>query len=209
MVQVRRAQVTQKVVRESLMHKKKLPIAHAKRYRYSEVDDIVYYDLSGASRIWIPSNSIEVQNGVLWELRDSVLSGHPGIEKTVHVVQERFYWKNMVRRITQYIKTCQACQRSKGRTGKTPGYLRPLEVPTARWESIGMDFVTDLPENEAGNDAVLVIADRLTKRAHFIETNTSISAEEFAGVFVNHYVRYHGIPRDITSDRDTKFTSKS
>ncbi|GMF20167.1 unnamed protein product [Phytophthora lilii] len=56
------------------------------------------------------------------------------------------------------------------------------------------------------NDAILVIVDRLTKRAHFVETKTTITAEDFAHVFLNKYVLYHGIPRDTTSDRDSKFT---
>jgi hypothetical protein len=167
----------------------------------------VYYDLSESSRVWVPNDNEEIQNAILWELHDSAISGHPGIEKTTGAVQEQLYWKNMHKRITQYVKTCQTCQRSKGRTGKAPGLLIPLETLTGRWTSIGMDFVSGLPVNDSRNDAVLVIVDRLTKRAHFIETKTTKKAKELANVFLNQYVRYHGIPRDITSDRDSKFTS--
>ncbi|GMF60585.1 unnamed protein product [Phytophthora fragariaefolia] len=156
---IHRAQISHNAVCESLMKNKKPAVAHAERFRYSESGDLVYYDHNGESRMWIPGDNEEVQNAILWELHDSANSGHPGIEKTTRVVQEQFFWKNMHKRITHYVATCQTCQRSKGRTGKAPGLLRPLETPTERWTSIGMDFVSGLPVNEDGKDAVLVIVD--------------------------------------------------
>ncbi|GJP53613.1 hypothetical protein CLOM_g12767 [Closterium sp. NIES-68] len=40
-----------------------------------------------------------------------------------------------------------------------------------------MDFVTSLPARPSGNDAVLVIVDRLTKMAHFAPCRTMITTE--------------------------------
>jgi hypothetical protein len=71
-----------------------------------------------------------------------------------------------------------------------------------------MDFITGLPESTNDYDTILVIADRLTKRAHFVETVATISSEDLAELFVKVYVRHHGLPLDVVSDRDTKFTSK-
>ncbi|GJP86133.1 hypothetical protein CLOP_g16197 [Closterium sp. NIES-67] len=84
----------------------------------------------------------------------------------------------------------------------------PLEPPQRPWQHVTMDFVTGLPAGPSGNDAVLVVVDRLTKMAHFAPCRTTITAEETARLFIATVVRLHGIPAAIISDRDPKFTSK-
>ena len=70
-----------------------------------------------------------------------------------------------------------------------------------------MDFITQLPTTQQGHDAIFVVVDRLTKRAHFIPTHTSVTAPEVATLFLNTIFKDHGIPRTIISDRDARFTS--
>mgnify|MGYP002655140599 CR=1 FL=1 len=71
-----------------------------------------------------------------------------------------------------------------------------------------MDFVVALPKTEGGYDAVLVFVDRLTKMSHLVPTTTTCTAEQVARLFFDNVVRLHGVPKDIVSDRDCKFTSK-
>ena len=65
-----------------------------------------------------------------------------------------------------------------------------------------------LPETKSGFDSIMVIVDRLTKRAKFIEAKTKSSAEDLTELFMKNYVKDHGLPKSIISDRDPKFTSK-
>ncbi|POM64475.1 Retrotransposon protein, Ty3-gypsy subclass [Phytophthora palmivora] len=132
---------------------------------------------------------------------DIPTSGHPGIEKTIDEIKSRLYWKRMHKTIRKYIATCEPCQRNKRRTGKPPDSLHPLEFPTGRWTSIGTDFMTGLPATTAEHDTILVTS-------HFIPTISTITAPKLAELFVEKYVRRHGIPVDIVSDRYSKFTSK-
>ncbi|GJP37166.1 hypothetical protein CLOM_g21603 [Closterium sp. NIES-68] len=88
------------------------------------------------------------------------------------------------------------------------GLLQPLEPPQRPWQHVTMDFVTGLPAGPSGNDAVLVVVDRLTKMTHFAPCRTSIIAEETARLFISTVVHLYGIPAAIISDRDPKFTSK-
>src|SRR5437867_13130008 len=44
--------------------------------------------------------------------------------------------------------------------------------------------------------------------AHFIPLLTRVSAQELARIFLREIWKLHGLPTDIVSDRDTKFTSK-
>jgi hypothetical protein len=70
-----------------------------------------------------------------------------------------------------------------------------------------MDFITILPESE-GFDAIMVVVDKLSKRARHRPVNTTDDAEKTAHHFFDSVVRHHGVPSVIISDRDPKFISR-
>lgn len=109
--------------------------------------------------------------------------------------------------IEEYVRSCPTCQKDKASRHKPYGFLSPLELPYASWQSISMDFITDVPESD-GCDQLWVIVDRFTKMAHFIPlAKDNKQAEDLAKIFAREIWRYHGIPSDIVSDRDSRFTS--
>lgn len=56
---------------------------------------------------------------------------------------------------------------------------------------------------------MITFIDGLTKGAHRRATaEKSLTAERFAEIFVDFYFRLHGLPTDIVSDRDVRFTSE-
>jgi hypothetical protein len=113
----------------------------------------------------------------------------------------------MKERVISYIRTCECCQRNKS-TNKLPaGLLQPLAIPETKWESVSMDFITCLPKTKQGNDAIVVFVDRLSKLIHLQPCKTTITAMEFASVFMWQVFRLHGMPKEIVSDRDSKFVS--
>ncbi len=71
---------------------------------------------------------------------------------------------------------------------------------------MGMDFVTDLPDND-GYDSIVVFVDLLTKMVHLAPNNKTDSAQDVAHIFIDTVFKLHGLPEDIVSDRDPKFTS--
>jgi len=70
-----------------------------------------------------------------------------------------------------------------------------------------MDFITDLPKSSSENDSIMVIVDKLTKYVHLVPLRKTVSAEDVARLFIAHVYQYHGLPRVLISDRDTRFTS--
>ena len=81
-------------------------------------------------------------------------------------------------------------------------------LPEAPWDSVSMDFIVQLPRSHKGNDAVLVMVDRLTKMTHLASCKTTINSEGTARLFVDHVWKLHGLPKDLISDRGSVFVGK-
>lgn len=71
-----------------------------------------------------------------------------------------------------------------------------------------MDFVTSFPKTTKGYDSIWVVVDRLTKSAHFIPIRINYNLQKLAKMYIEKMVSLHGIPSNITSDRDLRFTSR-
>jgi hypothetical protein len=71
-----------------------------------------------------------------------------------------------------------------------------------------MDFVVGLPLTSHRHNVILVIVDKLTKSAHFIPVRDTYDVNDVARVFVNEVIHFHGIPKKIISDRDSRFASR-
>jgi hypothetical protein len=113
----------------------------------------------------------------------------------------------MGRDIQTWMNQCDSCQRVKTVRKLPAGELHPLEIPGRRWESISMDLITDLPTTSFGYDSILVCVDRLSKMVHLKAINKTITAPELARVFRDEIFRLHGLPSNIVSDRDPRFTA--
>jgi hypothetical protein len=85
--------------------------------------------------------------------------------------------------------------------------LQPLPIPEWKWETISMDFIIGLPKSSKQNDAIMVVVEKLSKYAHFIPVKSTCKEIDISNIFMKEIFRLHGMPREIVSDRDTKFTS--
>jgi len=108
--------------------------------------------------------------------------------------------------IKQYVKNCDICQRTKVVQHAPYGLMKPNEAPDRPWKSISMDFITDLPKSE-GDDAILIVIDRLRNMAHFLPCTKEMDARQFSELFMREIFRLHGLPKDIITDRGSIFTS--
>eukprot|EP00253_Pinus_taeda_P032485 PITA_32485 len=72
-----------------------------------------------------------------------------------------------------------------------------------------MDFIIGFPRTSRQHDSIIVVVDRLTKVAHFIPVKSNYSSSDVAQAFSKDIVSLHGVPKNIVSDKDAKFTSKS
>jgi hypothetical protein len=70
-----------------------------------------------------------------------------------------------------------------------------------------MDFITHLPRTERGFDAIMVVGDRLSKMVHLMPNYTTANAPTVAELYFDGVFKHHGIPDEVVSDRNPKFTS--
>ena len=132
---------------------------------------------------------------------------HLGIEKTFYSMARFLYWPNMHAAVVSFVSNCRVCQTNKRPNQKPQGLLQPHDIPVKTWDVVTADFLTELPRTDSGNDTILVIVDKLSKRGIFIPTTKDIDAAEVAQLFQDHLFSKQGTPTRIISDRDPKFKS--
>jgi hypothetical protein len=157
------------------------------------------------NRLWVPEN---LRKDVLESEHDSMVAGHMGMDKTMELVTRNFWWPNLEHSVREYVRSCLECQKNKNPRHAPFGHLQPMELHYRPWQSISMDFITDLPLSE-GCDSIWVIVDMFSKMTHFIPLKKDRKkTDDLIRIFAREYWRFHGVPMDIVSDRDSRFTAK-
>jgi len=113
----------------------------------------------------------------------------------------------MSRYVGQYVHTCDLCLRTKPIRQALVGELHPLQIPDLRWDTLSVDFVVELLLS-SGHDAVMTVVDSVSKRAHFIPTHTTVTAEGAAWLFLHQVWKLHGLPKYVVSDRGPQFVAR-
>ena len=72
---------------------------------------------------------------------------------------------------------------------------------------MSIDFIVELLDSE-GVDTVMNMVNSVSKRAHFIPTNTTITALGAAKLYLTHVWKLHGLPRQVVSDRGSQFVAE-
>jgi transposase InsO family protein len=106
--------------------------------------------------------------------------------------------------VGQYVAHCDLCLRMKTQRRLPTG---ELTLPEQRWDTISMDFTVKLPESN-GYDAVMVVVDTVSKRSHFIETTTTVSADSATNLYLRNVWKLHGLPRKVVSYRGPQFIAR-
>jgi hypothetical protein len=166
--------------------------------------------------VWYKEGQTVVTEGIMGKCNiikahhDLPVHGHPGINRTIQIVERNYWWPQLCQDVKDYVQGCADCQRHKVNNRPTKAPLRPIyPKPEAMpFETIALDFITKLPESQ-GYDSILTITDHdCTKAAIFIPCREEINAEGTAALYIKHVFAHFGLPRKIISDRDPRFISK-
>ncbi len=168
--------------------------------------------------LWKDSTLIVMENnnlrrGILHHFHSSITTGHPGIAKTIQLIQPYYWWPHMKDFVTNYVKGCMTCQMNKINTHPMQPPLYPItSTLSLPFQTVAMDFITKLPSSY-GHDTILTITDYdVSKASIFLPCKETIDAVGIAALYATHVFPHYRIPLQIISDRDLwfnlKFTTK-
>uniref|UniRef100_A0A3Q3GHN4 Gypsy retrotransposon integrase-like protein 1 n=1 Tax=Kryptolebias marmoratus TaxID=37003 RepID=A0A3Q3GHN4_KRYMA len=177
-----------------------------------EIEDIIRQaqlyeptpDSCPPNKIYVPTS---VRARFLQWVHASKFSGHPGISRTIALVNGKFWWSSIHKDVKEYVLACTICSRNKASHQPPSGLLQPLPIPKRPWSHISIDFVTGLPPSK-GMTTILTIIDRFSKACHFVPLRKLPTAFQTAQLLIKHVFRLHGIPLEILSDRGPQFISQ-
>jgi len=175
------------------------PSKMVRSVEWSEEDRVLQF----RGKIYVPRN-LDLQRWVVSLCHDTKITGHPEYWKILELVSRNYWWPQMSRYIRQYVSTCDLCLRTKLIRQAPVGELHPLWIPDSQWDTLSVDFIVELPLS-SGHDAVMTVVDLVSKRAHFIPTHMTVTAEGAARLFLHQVWKLHGLPKCIISDRGPQF----
>ncbi|GJY73397.1 transposon ty3-I gag-pol polyprotein [Tanacetum coccineum] len=79
-------------------------------------------------RLYVPKWG-DLRRAILKECHDSKWAGHPGITRTLALVEGTYYWPRMGDDVETFVRTCLICQQDKIKQKKPGGFLEPLPMP--------------------------------------------------------------------------------
>ena len=169
-------------------HLEKLKLQNGKLYR--NVNDGITGEVK--KQLTVPTSNKRM---IIEKLHDKM--GHQGRDRTLTLLQDRFYWYGMTRDVDNWISKCDRCIKRK-----TPANQRAtmVSITTSQpLELVCMDFLS-LETSKGGFHYILVITDHFTKYSVAVPTRNT-TARTTAEAFLNNFVVHYGFPSKIHSDQ--------
>ena len=108
--------------------------------------------------------------------------------------------------IGQYISTYNLCLQTKVVRHSLVRELYPLPMPDAKWDTLSINFVVRLSKYSRCN-AIMMVMDLISKRAHFILTYTTVTAEGVARLFFHNIQKLYRLLQYIILDCRLQFVA--
>ena len=174
------AKIKSKAVRKYLLQFNRLTLKKGVLHQLYIHNDVEFHQMV------LP---IKYQAQVLQLLHDG--QGHQGIERTIALCQEQFYWNTMFQDVTKYVKECPRCQITKGDYTK-PNTILGVIIANNPMDLMCIDF-TKVDPLKDGKENILVLTDTFTKFSQaFVTPNQK--AITIAKILVDKWFYMYGIP---------------
>lgn len=89
------------------------------------------------NRLFVPDS---VRSQTLQWVHTSRFACHPGINRTLRLLKQHFWWLRMEADIRENVAACFVCAQGKSSHQAPAGLLRPLPVPGRPWSHIALDL---------------------------------------------------------------------
>jgi len=139
---------------------------------------------------------------------DSVLAGHPGIDRTIAAVSHSYYWPGLHNDVGHFVRSCQTCAASKSSNAQRMGAEAFSTIPLKPFEAWAMDLIGPLPKTKQGHEWIVTWVDRTSKTIVAAAAKEgSTSAQDLAIMTFREICCRFGLPATLTMDNDVRFVS--
>jgi hypothetical protein len=139
------------------------------------------------------------------------IGGHQGAKAFIHLLRAHLFWPSLASDVVEYCRSCPPCQATKFETSKPRGKMHSIVPPSNGLEKVAMDFMGPFPKSkDAENvekDFIWSLMDVATGRVKLIPCNQSITAEGCAKLYLARVYPDWGVPKEVLSDRDPRWTA--
>jgi RNase H-like domain found in reverse transcriptase/Reverse transcriptase (RNA-dependent DNA polymerase)/Integrase zinc binding domain/Integrase core domain len=123
---------------------------------------------------------------------------HPGVKRTRSNILKVFNWEGVHEDVTQYVRGCIVCQRSRPGVERLQGLLQTHPIPKA-FEVVYLDFWHCTYQRQ--KKVVLTMVDQATKWVEAVPL-LSQTSETVASIVLQTWVCRFGVPRTLVTDND-------
>ena len=149
---------------------------------------------------------------MLKQNHDELLTNYKNVNVTWIKVLKKYFFFKMRKKIKKYVKKCEVCVKTK-KSRQSESSMQSLEISNKSWQSVTMNFITDLSEFmnsviRVDYDEILVIVNRFLKMTKFVFVKSKQTTEQLTYVLIKELMITERMSEFIVFDRDKLFISK-
>ncbi len=132
---------------------------------------------------------------------------HPGINRTEETIGQHLWWPKMRDHITNYVKICPLCQRTKCKQKKF-GILPPKEAEATPWDKLCVDLIGPYKIRRKGQEDIICKCVTMIDPAtgwFEIQQYDDKQAITVANIIEQEWFSRYPWPTQITFDRGSEF----
>ena len=146
-----------------------------------------------------------LKNEVMYQMHNTLLSGHLGKKKSREKLAQRFYWFEFRIDVDNHVRKCDNCARNKKPTQTPRAPLGRMKVG-APLDRLSTDILGPLPLTPRGNRYILVVTDHFTKWTEIFPVPDQ-TATTCADKILNEVISRFGSCLDLHSDQGRNYES--
>ena len=200
--------ILQRIMKAKRENLRRISINIIKKEVKLELDD---YEIKN-DLFWVKNKLYMLANEsfhatLIKHIHESFFENHAKRIVTYDRVNTHYYWFKMTNIITQYIKTCHLCKRTKTYREEKHDLLKSLSISKKYWQNISVNFITSLfvsKRNERRFRHILMIVNKLFKKRKFISMNF-LKIDAIVQIFEKWIWKEKKHSNIIMFDRNTQF----
>jgi hypothetical protein len=191
-----------KVIPHEYSHQQKKKFLYDVKKFYWDEPYLYKLCADGIIRRCIPLEEIK---SVIYHCHSGAYGGHASTAKTqAKILQVGFYWPSMFNDVFNFVKSCDACQRT-GKMSRRHEMPQTGILEVELFDVWGIDYIGPLPSSN-GFKHILVVVEYVSKWVEAVPT-ANANAKSVCKLFKQVIFPRFGVPRVVISDGGMHFNN--